>query len=103
MHKYTLIITEKPDAAKRIAEALDTKGNAKKSVQNNVPFYEAYRNSDIVVVPALGHLYTVGSKERTSRDCPIFDYQWVPRYRVERGASKIRVWLKVIAKLGDKR
>ena len=101
MRKYTLIITEKPDAAKRIAEALDTKGNVKKSVQNNVPFYEAYRNSDIVVVPAIGHLYTVGSKKGTSRDCPIFDYHWVPKYRVERGASKIRVWLKVIAKLAE--
>ncbi len=99
MNKYTLIITEKPDAAKRIAEALDVEGNAKKSMQNNVPFFEAYRNSDIVVVPALGHLYTVGSKEKTSRDYPVFDYQWVPRYKVERGASKIRVWLKVIAKL----
>jgi DNA topoisomerase I len=99
LNKYTLIITEKPDAAKRIAEALDAEGKAKKSMQNNVPFYEAYRNSDIVVVPALGHLYTVGSKEKTSRDYPVFDYQWVPRYKVERGASKIRVWLKVIAKL----
>ncbi|MGZ4849988.1 MAG: DNA topoisomerase I [Candidatus Bathyarchaeia archaeon] len=97
--RYTLIITEKPDAAKRIAAALDNDGNAKKLIDNGVPFYQANRNGEIIVVPALGHLYTIDSKERNSRDCPVFDYQWVPRYLVERGASRIRVWLKVIAKL----
>lgn len=30
MEKYTLIITEKPDAARRIAQALDYKGKPKK-------------------------------------------------------------------------
>jgi DNA topoisomerase I len=99
--KYTLIITEKPDAAKRIANALDSDGNAKKLNENGVPFYQAYRNGDIVVVPALGHLYTVASKEQSSRDYPVFDYQWVPMYLAERGASKIRVWLKVISKLAE--
>ncbi len=101
MGKYTLIITEKPDAANRIAMALDVYGKAKKIVDSGVPFYQAYRNGDMVVVPALGHLYTVASKERTKRDYPVFDYHWVPRYLAERGASKIRVWLKVIAKLAE--
>jgi DNA topoisomerase-1 len=99
--KYTLIITEKPDAANRIAMALDVYGKAKKIVDSGVTFYQAYRNGDMVVVPALGHLYTVASKERTKRDYPVFDYHWVPRYLAERGASKIRVWLKVIAKLAE--
>ena len=101
MGKYTLIITEKPDAANRIAMALDVYGKAKKIVDSGVTFYQAYRNGDMVVVPALGHLYTVASKERTKRDYPVFDYHWVPRYLAERGTSKIRVWLKVIAKLAE--
>ena len=101
--KYTLIITEKPDAANRIATALDIEGKAKKIVDSGVPYYQAYRNGDLVVVPALGHLYTVASKEKAKRDYPVFDYHWVPRYLAERGASKIRVWLKVIAKLGGER
>ena len=50
------------------------------------------------MVPALGHLYTITSKEK-GRSYPVFDYQWVPRYLAERGASRIRVWLKVIAQL----
>lgn len=98
MEKYTLIITEKPDAANRIATALDEDGKPKKTVANGVPYYHAYRGGNIVVVPALGHLYTITSKKK-GRSYPIFDYQWVPRYQAERGASRIRVWLKVIAQL----
>jgi DNA topoisomerase-1 len=97
--KYTLIITEKPDAANRIAKALDAEGKPRKAASSGVPYYQAYRNGDIVVVPALGHLYTVASKQKTKGSYPVFDYQWVPRYQAERGASRVRVWLKVIAGL----
>jgi DNA topoisomerase-1 len=99
--KYRLVITEKPDAANRIAMALDNDGKAKKMFDSGVPYYRAYRNGDIIVVPALGHLYTVAGKEKAKRDYPVFDYQWVPRYLAERRASKIRVWLKVIANLAS--
>jgi DNA topoisomerase I len=98
LDKYTLIVTEKPDAANRIAMALDVEGNPKKTVSNGVPYYQAYRDGNIVVVPALGHLYTITSKQK-GRGYPVFDYQWVPRYQAERGASKIKVWLKVITQL----
>jgi len=98
--KYTLIITEKPDAASRIALALDAEGKAEKMVENGVPYYVAKRSEDIVVVPALGHLYTVASQKR-GRDYPVFGFQWVPRYLAERGAARIRTWLKVISKLAE--
>jgi DNA topoisomerase-1 len=99
--KYTLIITEKPDAASRIASALDAEGKAEKTVENSVPYYVAKRSEDIVVVPALGHLYTVASAKKRKREYPVFDFQWVPRYLAERGAAKIRTWLKVISKLAE--
>lgn len=99
--RYTLIVTEKPDAANRIATALDTESKPKRVVAGGVPYYQAYRNGDIVVVPALGHLYTVASNAKAERDYPVFDYRWVPRYLAERGASRIHVWLKVIAKLAE--
>ncbi len=98
LNKYTLVITEKPDAASRIATALDVEGKPKKTVSNGVPHYLAYRDGNIIVVPALGHLYTITGKEK-GRTYPVFDYQWVPKYLAERGASRIRVWLKVIAQL----
>ncbi len=98
LEKYTLIITEKPDTANRIAMALDSDGKPKKIVNNGVPYYQAYRDGNIVVVPSLGHLYTISSKQK-GYVYPVFDYQWVPRYLAERGKSRIRVWLTVIAQL----
>jgi DNA topoisomerase-1 len=97
--KYTLIITEKPDAANRIASALDAAGKAEKIVDNGVPYYVAKRSGDIVVVPALGHLYTVASEKKGRGLYPVFDYRWVPLYFAERGAKRIRTWLEIIAKL----
>jgi DNA topoisomerase-1 len=101
LRSYTLIITEKPDAASRIASALDFEGKAEKKLENGVPYYVAKRREDIVVVPALGHLYTVAEKKRGKRGYPIFDFHWVPRYLAERGAAWIRTWLKVISKLTE--
>ncbi|MEM2999255.1 MAG: DNA topoisomerase I [Candidatus Bathyarchaeia archaeon] len=98
LEKYTLIITEKPDAASRIASALDVKGKAEKIVEKGVPYYLAKREGSIVVVPALGHLYTVASRKK---GFPIFDYQWVPRYMAERSAAQIRNWLTVISSLAE--
>jgi DNA topoisomerase-1 len=99
LEKYTLIITEKPDAANRIAAALDAAGKAKKIVENGVPYYVAKRNKDIVIVPALGHLYTVASEKKERGHYPVFSYQWVPLYLAKRGATRIRTWLGIIAKL----
>jgi len=98
--KYTLIVTEKPDAAKRIATALDAKGKPKKTQSKGVPYYEVYNNGNLVVVPALGHLYTITSIQK-KRDYPVFDYQWVPLHLAERKASRIRTWLNVISKLAQ--
>lgn len=100
LENYTLIITEKPDAAERIAMALDTSGKAQRSVDAGVPYYHADRNGEIIVVPALGHLYTVAGIKK-EKNYPVFDYQWVPRHQAERGASKIRLWLKVISKFAQ--
>ena len=72
LRKYTLIVTEKPDAAARIALALDAEGKTKRILDNGVPYYKAARNEEIVVVPALGHLYTVAG-EKKGRDYPVFE------------------------------
>ncbi len=48
----------------------------------------------MVIVSALGHLYTVAG----TRKGP-FDYEWVPRYKAERNAARTRTWLQVISEL----
>jgi DNA topoisomerase-1 len=99
MGKYTLIITEKPDAAQRIAAALDRKGKPKKTEENGVPYYLAKLDKEIVIVPALGHLYTVAQETGGRNYYPVFRFKWVPRYAAERGAKQIRAWVQTISKL----
>lgn len=78
---YELIITEKPQAAKKIAEAL---GRTSKKMVNKVPYYEVIRNKrKIVVACAVGHLFTL-SQEKKGNALPEFDIQWVPNFTVRK-------------------
>ena len=101
MGKYTLIITEKPDAAQRIASALDADGKPRKMYKNQMPYYVAKRERDIVVVPALGHLYTVTSEKGQRSHYPVFSFRWVPIYEAERKAKLTRPWIAAISKLAE--
>ena len=101
MGKYTLIITEKPDAAKRIAQALDYGGKPKKVKEKGVPYFLAQRDRELVVVPALGHLYTVVHERGRRNYYPVFNFKWAPRHLVERGAKQIGIWIQVISRLAE--
>jgi len=101
MGKYTLIITEKPDAAQRIASTLDAQGKAKKMEHNGVPYYLAKRDKDIIIVPAIGHLYTVAEERSGRNHYPVFSFKWLPRYAAEKGAKQTRTWLETISKLSN--
>lgn len=99
MNKYTLIIAEKPDAAERIAYALDERERPRKLMNNGVPCYVAKRDAEIVVVPALGHLYTIADELNGRNYYPVFRFRWVPRYVAERRATRIRNCLQTITTL----
>ncbi len=99
MKNYTLIITEKPDTARRIALALDRNQDAKRINEKGVSYYLARRDKDIVVVPALGHLYTVAADKKGRSSYPVFSFKWVPRFIAEKRAAHVRAWLEVIMKL----
>jgi DNA topoisomerase-1 len=99
--KYTLIITEKPDAARRIASALDPKRKATEMRANGMPYYLAKRDKEIVVVPAIGHLYIVAEERSDRNHYPVFSLRWLPRYMVEKSAKQIRIWLETISKLSE--
>jgi len=62
---YELIITEKPSQAKKIAESLADSKVLKKS-ENSVPYYIiTHKKQDIVVVSAVGHIYSLAEKEKS--------------------------------------
>jgi DNA topoisomerase I len=99
--KHTLIIAEKPDAAARIASALDVNEKPRRLLDHGVPYFEAHRGKSLIVVPALGHLYSVAGEKTGKSDYPVFKYRWVPLYMAKRSAKRTRVWLETIAKLAQ--
>ncbi|MBN1792629.1 DNA topoisomerase I [Candidatus Woesearchaeota archaeon] len=93
-----LIISEKPNAAKRIAESLADSKPIKKA-EKGVPYYEITHNKkDITVVSAVGHLYTVAEKKK-SFTYPSFDLEWKPTCEVSKDAAFSKKYLDVIKKL----
>ncbi|MFB3888592.1 MAG: DNA topoisomerase I [Candidatus Bathyarchaeia archaeon] len=99
MEEYALVITEKPDAANRIAIALDANGKPKRTMKNGVPIYVAERDRTVVVVPALGHLYTVTDEAETRGQYPVFSLRWASLYEADRKDKRTRRWLKTITGL----
>jgi len=96
---YELIITEKPNAAQRIATALCDGKPVKKS-ENSVPYYLiTHNNKDIIVACAVGHLYGVAEKKDKSWTYPIFDIEWKPSYNINKGSNYTKKYLTVIRKL----
>ncbi len=80
---YSLIITEKPQAANKIASALSD-GNARKLAYQGIPYYELERNNkQIVVACAVGHLFSV-SQSKKETGYPIFNIQWKPNFEVRK-------------------
>jgi DNA topoisomerase-1 len=95
-----LVLCEKPSAAERIAKALDENGKPQKRETERVPHYEAYFSGKrLVIVAALGHLYTVAPKVADRNVYPVFEFEWVPKYVAERDAGDTRRWIEVITKL----
>lgn len=101
MEKYTLIVAEKPDAAQRIAEALDFKGKPEKAETNRVPYFLANRDKPLVIVSALGHLYTVAQEHGKRNEYPTFNFKWAPRHLIEKGAERTKIWIEAISKLAE--
>jgi len=99
MENYTLIVTEKPDAAKRIAQALDRQGKPKSLKKNGIPYFVAQRDRQLVVVPALGHLYSIVQEKGKRNYYPVFNFRWAPRHLAERGAKRIRNWVETFSEL----
>ena len=84
-----LIITEKPQAAQKIALSLSS-GRARKYSANGVSYYEFEKqnektkeNERIIVACAVGHLFSL-SQDIKGSDYPVFDISWKPNFEVRK-------------------
>ncbi len=79
---YELVITEKPQAALKISDAL---GKSTKRNEKGIPYYEVNRDGKkIIVACAVGHLFTLKQNVNGS-NIPVFDVSWVPNYLARKG------------------
>ncbi len=78
---YTLVVTEKPSAARMIASALSG-GTVEKKGGRGVSYYSITREGkELMVVPAVGHLFVLDEKNGGMKwEYPAFDVEWKPTY-----------------------
>jgi DNA topoisomerase-1 len=99
MMGYELIITEKPKAAQKIADAL-ADGRAIHKNLKKIPFYElTHKKQKIVVACAVGHLFQIAEKSEKKFQYPIFDIEWKPTYLVSKGAAYTRPYVEALKEL----
>ncbi len=99
----TLIICEKPDAAARVARAVDENASPRRRSLQGVPFFECTQRNDLVIVcSALGHLYSVDSKSEGSRQSyPVWDCTWRPKHEIEKKSARLANWIHVIGSISN--
>ncbi|MBN2014764.1 MAG: DNA topoisomerase I [Candidatus Altiarchaeota archaeon] len=92
----TLIVTEKPNVAERIANSI---GRAEKHSKGKVRYYSV---DDILIAPAVGHIYTLMEKNGGFWKYPVFDIEWVPSYKANRSSAFTKDYLDNIKSLAKK-
>ena len=98
---YTLVITEKPSAAKRLAQALAEGGIDKRSKQG-VPHYRIKRaGKQLVIAPAVGHLFVLDEAGKGVKwSYPVFNVEWRPTY-TEKGNAWAKKYFDSMAELAN--
>ena len=102
MFMTIVIITEKPDASRRIAEALaENKSLKVYTDENKVTYYEFERKGKKhVVVCAVGHLFNLSPKNKGNGWVyPIFDCEWKPSFEVRKDAEFSKKYFNVVASM----
>jgi DNA topoisomerase-1 len=87
---YTLVICEKPDAARRVADALSV-GAPEIFKVGGVPAFrlEDARGRRYVICAAMGHLYGMSDTVKDRRVYPVLDLEWFPLGATSDKASKL--------------
>ena len=94
---HTLIISEKPSAAKAIAEAL-ADDEVKKHGEKEA-YYEFEKDGEkFFVAPAVGHLFTLKQSDK-GWYYPVFNVEWVPSFKANKFASFSQPYYENMEKL----
>jgi DNA topoisomerase-1 len=97
----TLVICEKPDAARRVSEALASNGCTRTLIEG-IPVYKCRHNSqDLVVCSALGHAYSISDPFAERVVYPVLDLEWFSRELIEKKNPSIKKRIAAIRELSQ--
>ena len=88
---YTLVICEKPDAARRVSDALSGGTFRSEQVEGTTVFRISRGGEDFAVCSAQGHVYGVSDPSDERTVYPVFDVEWYPSDLIDEdsaGAAK---------------
>jgi len=86
----TILICEKPNAAKKIALAISNGKVKTKESKSGIKYYEFKINKNLfVVVPAVGHIFVLKDAKK-GWDYPIYDMEWVPTFEAHKHADYVK-------------
>lgn len=94
----TLIITEKPNVAERIANSIGN-GNEKKLSRNGVPYHQV---DNTFIAPTVGHIYGLREKVKGPWRYPVFDIEWAPSFEINKDSEFTKKYLDNIEFLANK-
>jgi DNA topoisomerase-1 len=78
LSSYTLVVCEKPDAARRIASALGSASESRSTAGGVSVFDVMYAGRNYKVCSASGHLYGLADKTKNRSVYPVLDLEWAP-------------------------
>ncbi|MHC1605285.1 MAG: DNA topoisomerase I [Candidatus Methanofastidiosia archaeon] len=93
----TLIVAEKPNVAKKIANSF---GKTEQKKKGRITYF-IIPDKDIYVASAVGHLYTL-RQARPIDTYPFFDIKWMPIYEFNKNMAYLKNYIDVLFKLAEK-
>lgn len=98
---YTLVICEKPDAARRIAYALGTSNSLERSQSRGpLSFFDitSYNSQQrFIICAAIGHMYSLIDATNHTATYPVFDLEWTPTISKSGRPSRIKRIIEMIS------
>lgn len=96
---YTLVICEKPDAARRVSDALSGGSSKSRSVDGTTVYGFSRKGEEFVVCSAQGHVYGVSDPSEERSVYPVFDVEWYSLDLVEEDSASAARRISAVKKL----
>ena len=96
---YTLVICEKPDAARRVSDALSGGTSQSEQVEGTIVYRFNRKGEEFVVCSAQGHVYEVSDPLEERAVFPVFDVEWYSSDQVDEKNRNAARRISVVRKL----